>query len=1163
MKNHHIPMAWAHFAAAVALAGLLPGAVHAEDIDIYQGTAGGAAPNLLVILDNAAASDGNASYTCTATVPGGTTLLTQDSKTAGTNFGFERCGLYSAVSAIGTDTALNGKINLGLMYFPTSSSNGGAFVQPSPSPAPGALVTMNGTGAPGASGGLSQMLSTISGLSLTTNKSNNNQIAQAMQEAWAFYQGKTGLSGTTYPGLDSSQACAKNFVLYITLATNNQKPQDAGTRGGSALQSAEALSSLPAQLPLPNWKSPISNLLASGKYLSDYSNEWASFMHTGKSPNLTTNYPPITTYTIILSDGSNPDYEQLMVSMAQEGGGQYFVVKIGDMSGLVEALKRVFAEVQAVNSVFAAPVLPVSANTQGTYLNQIYMGMFRPDGTDAPRWTGNLKQYQFGTDISTGSTQLFLADASWGPYQAGRDANGALSGSNTGFISPAAVSFWSAKNTSKLPDNANTNGGFWLNSYQALGASNGFDAPDGQFVEKGGVGQQVRLQYLQDTYPASSAGTGTTARNVYTCMGSGCVSGTLLNTMKFNSANTNLTATALGNPSASAAWVNNLINWVRGEDTNQIAGDTAAGPEANKPPTATPPISIRGSAHGDVLHSRPVVINYGGTIGTVVFYGSNDGMFRAINGNQPPATNTSPQPMGNCTVSSTCAISMKDANGNTTPVPPGGELWSFVAQEFYPCLQQLYTNNVAITLGSTSINAKSCNTPQNPSGKPYFFDGAPGVYWNSSTGKAYLFLSARRGGRLLYALDVSDPTNPKYMWKISNATSGFSELGQTWSQPKVAMIKGYVETDSTGKPVLDSNGNVIPKPVLIFGGGYDTNQDGDPPASTDSMGRAIYVVDAVNGSLLWKATGGGSGTSCTTSAKTCQLAGMTSSIPADITLVDRDFDGLIDRLYAADTGGNLWRVDLQPDGSGAISTWKAYQFAALGGTGTSKRKFFFPPDVVLSKNYDVVVSVTGDREHPLASTTGANSVVNRFYMIKDTQVGPDGSSSWTAVHDDTASNANTPPPTSALFNATSVAYDGSANGFYISLSGSGEKGVNSPTTFGGQVYFGTNRPAGVNDAISNTPGMTCPANLGVASGYTVNFLTGTKTSTKFNGGGLVPSPVTGLVTVKVNGKDTLVPFIIGGGGSGVDGGSGLGAGRPKIPVTKTKRRTYWYPAQDR
>jgi type IV pilus assembly protein PilY1 len=42
--------------------------------------------------------------------------------------------------------------------------------------------------------------------------------------------------------------------------------------------------------------------------------------------------------------------------------------------------------------------------------------------------------------------------------------------------------------------------------------------------------------------------------------------------------------------------------------------------------------------HGDVLHSTPVAVNYGGSTGVVVFYGANDGVFRAINANQPPVS---------------------------------------------------------------------------------------------------------------------------------------------------------------------------------------------------------------------------------------------------------------------------------------------------------------------------------------------------------------------------------------------------------------------------------------------------------------------------------------------------------------------------------------------
>ena len=68
--------------------------------------------------------------------------------------------------------------------------------------------------------------------------------------------------------------------------------------------------------------------------------------------------------------------------------------------------------------------LPVSVNARGTFLNQIFMGMFRPDGDALPRWRGNLKQYQFGYDPTTDS--LFLSD---------KNGNPAISGA----ISPAIV----------------------------------------------------------------------------------------------------------------------------------------------------------------------------------------------------------------------------------------------------------------------------------------------------------------------------------------------------------------------------------------------------------------------------------------------------------------------------------------------------------------------------------------------------------------------------------------------------------------------------------------------------------------------------------------------------------------------------------------------------
>jgi len=71
---------------------------------------------------------------------------------------------------------------------------------------------------------------------------------------------------------------------------------------------------------------------------------------------------------------------------------------VGGGAEIAEALNRIFSEIQAKNSVFASVSLPLSVNTQGTYLNQIYIGMFRPDPEADPRWLGNLKQYRMGRD---------------------------------------------------------------------------------------------------------------------------------------------------------------------------------------------------------------------------------------------------------------------------------------------------------------------------------------------------------------------------------------------------------------------------------------------------------------------------------------------------------------------------------------------------------------------------------------------------------------------------------------------------------------------------------------------------------------------------------------------------------------------------------------------
>src|SRR6185369_11568019 len=171
--------------------------------------------------------------------------------------------------------------------------------------------------------------------------------------------------------------------------------------------------------------------------------EYAKFLAGQPWPGGTAFGLGVTTYTVEVDRGSqNQDQAMtaLMQSMAQNGNGKYFsVTSGGGGTAIIEALNTIFQEIQAVNSVFAASTLPVSVNVRGTNLNQLYIGVFRPDSGDKPRWFGNLKGYQLKKDSATGN--VFTVD---------KNLNPAIN-SSTGFITSTATSFWSS--SSKTPTN--------------------------------------------------------------------------------------------------------------------------------------------------------------------------------------------------------------------------------------------------------------------------------------------------------------------------------------------------------------------------------------------------------------------------------------------------------------------------------------------------------------------------------------------------------------------------------------------------------------------------------------------------------------------------------------------------------------------------------------
>ncbi len=358
----------------------------------------------------------------------------------------------------------------------------------------------------------------------------NAKLDGDMTEAWAWFTGNTGpRSGTSYSPHIGTLSCQKSFIILIGATSKQGRP----CNGSGCWDSSD--------LTTANWTAAQKVFIntsvlgtSTGNDQSSFVDEWARYFYQTDFNNNANDKQNVTFYTITAgSDPDNipasgtPDYTQELLSAANQGGGKAFSGI--DYNAIKNGLLAIFNEVAAVNSVFAAPSLPTNSVAQGSYLNQIYFGMFRPDGGDNPRWMGNLKQYQFGVGGTTANPTLFLADLGGSP---------AISAS-TGFITPTAVSFWTSKDASKLPDNISTTGGFWVNNPQ--GAGNGFDSPDGEIVEKGGVSEQIRLANLQDNYTTNPS----SPRNVYTCTG-GCGNGSSLSGTPFATTNTNLTAASFG-----------------------------------------------------------------------------------------------------------------------------------------------------------------------------------------------------------------------------------------------------------------------------------------------------------------------------------------------------------------------------------------------------------------------------------------------------------------------------------------------------------------------------------------------------------------------------------------------------------------------------------------
>ena len=180
----------------------------------------------------------------------------------------------------------------------------------------------------------------------------------------------------------------------------------------------------------------------------------------------------------------------------------------------------------------------------------------------------------------------------------------------------------------------------------------------------------------------------------------------------------------------------------------------------------------------------------------------------------------------------------------------GEEIWGYIPPNIIGKLSNIISNQANETNSIYGIDGS-------PVVKDIYYDDTPNDNNDNPKWKTILLSGLGAGGHGYFALDVSNPTNPKHLFAIQNDPSNqivkhwdsneipheygyasgniipefdYRKLGESWSTPRIIRIK------INGKD----------RWVAVFGGGYNSGVN-------HNYGSAVFVMDLENeGKLLKK-----------------------------------------------------------------------------------------------------------------------------------------------------------------------------------------------------------------------------------------------------------------------------------------------------------------------
>ena len=260
----------------------------------------------------------------------------------------------------------------------------------------------------------------------------------------------------------------------------------------------------------------------------------------------------------------------------------------------------------------------------------------------------------------------------------------------------------------------------------------------------------------------------------------------------------------------------------------------------------------RASRMGDVVNSSPVYVGYPNfpypdAIGTGSLYSD----FKKKHKSRKPMV----------------YVGANDGMVHGFDATTGDEKLGYISPVLFPHLHDLvlphYAHRYYVDANPNAVDA-------------YFYRDAGK---RSGEWKTVLVGGLGAGGKAIYALDVTDPTqfseaNAKKITLWEFTTKNDKDLGYTFGKPLITKM---------------ANGDW----VAIFGNGYNSTE-GNSQATGDAV---LYIVDIRSGDIIKKIE--------TKSGSKASPNGLST-----ITAVDTNEDFVTDYIYAGDLKGNMWKFNL-------------------------------------------------------------------------------------------------------------------------------------------------------------------------------------------------------------------------------------------------------------